>query len=98
MLNAISGFFWILLSKHSEMLALSAVHFGGARPKLTLPGRAAKNTVPKLNVPVCEVGSVTDLAFPLAPHNLAALIICLYPYSESQGQPGQQARPSHTCF
>lgn len=64
MLCAASGFFWILLSKHSETLALSAVHFGGARPNLTLPGRAAKNTALKLNVPVCEVGSVTDLPFP----------------------------------
>lgn len=62
-------------------------------PTLHFLGRAAKN-----NVPVCKVGSVTDLAFPLSPHNLAALIICLYPYSESQGQPGQQVRISHTRF
>lgn len=74
MLRAVSGFFWILLSKHSEMLALSAVHFGGARPNLTLSDRAAKNTAPKLNVPVCEVGSIMDLAFPLSPHDLAALV------------------------
>lgn len=43
------------------MLALSAFHFGGARPSLALPGRAAKITAQNLNVPVCEVGSESDI-------------------------------------
>lgn len=53
----ISGVFWFLLSKHGKMQALSAFHFGGARPSLARPGRAAENTALNLNVPVCEVGS-----------------------------------------
>lgn len=65
----------MLLSKHSELLALSAFPFGGARASLVLPGRAAKNTALNLSVPLCEVGSVTGRPFLLSLRRLAALII-----------------------